>query len=288
MTTEQKEETTETERQIVVLHLGEELYGVDIAAIYTVITPHAITPVPRTPDFIAGVMNLRGRIVPVIDLRRRFGLPATEGQGRRIVIVDVEGLTAGLIVDDVTEVLRLPDAAVDAPSRLVASAESDCILGVGRIPAAGEGEERLIILLDVYRTLVTDAGGGGRAARPASGGLKEDDMNPIRVLVVDDSALMRRMVTEIVAGADGMEVAGQARDGAEALQQLEALRPDVVTLDVQMPVMDGLAALAEIMRRRPTPVVMLLSLTQAGADTTLRCLEQGAVDFVGKPGGPFP
>ena len=71
------------------------------------------------------------------------------------MIVDVEGLTAGLIVDDVSEVLRLPDAAVDAPSRLVASAESDCILGIGRIPAASEGEERLIILLDVYRTLVT-------------------------------------------------------------------------------------------------------------------------------------
>ena len=110
-------------------------------------------------------------------------------------------------------------------------------------------------------------------------------MDPIRVLVVDNSALMRRMVTEIVAGADGMEVVGQARDGAEALQKLDALRPDVVTLDVEMPVMDGLAALGEIMRRRPTPVVMLSSLTQAGAETTLRCLEQGAVDFVGKPGG---
>ena len=153
MAIEQQEDAAE--RQVVVLHLGEELYGVDIAAIHTVITPQAITPVPRTPEFIAGVMNLRGRIVPVLDLRRRFGLPDAAGQGRRIVIVDVEGLTAGLIVDDVTEVLRLPVSAIDAPSRLVASAESDCILGIGRIPAADAGEERLIILLDVYRTLVT-------------------------------------------------------------------------------------------------------------------------------------
>ena len=143
----------ETERQIVALHLGEELYGVDIAAIHTVITPQAITHVPRTPDFVAGVMNLRGRIVPVIDLRRRFGLPETTGKGQRIVIVDVDGLTAGLIVDAVSEVLRLPTSAIDPPSRLVASAEADCILGIGRIPTE-EGEERLIILLDVYRTLV--------------------------------------------------------------------------------------------------------------------------------------
>ena len=153
MATEQKEETAD--RQIVLLHLGEELYGVDIAAIHTVITPQAITPVPRTPDYMAGVMNLRGRIVPVLDLRKRFGLPDTDGAGRRIVIVDVEGLVAGLIVDDVSEVLRLPDSAIGAPSRLVASAESDCILGIGRIPAGDAGEERLIILLDVYRTLVT-------------------------------------------------------------------------------------------------------------------------------------
>ena len=108
---------------------------------------------------------------------------------------------------------------------------------------------------------------------------------PIRVLVVDDSAFMRKMVTEILARDAGICVAGQARDGADALLKLEALRPDVVTLDVEMPVLDGYATLAEIMRRRPTPVLMLSSLTQAGADATLRCLEGGAVDFVGKPSG---
>jgi two-component system chemotaxis response regulator CheB len=107
---------------------------------------------------------------------------------------------------------------------------------------------------------------------------------PIRVLVVDDSALMRKMVTEMLSQSDEIEVIGQARDGADALNKLETLRPDVITLDVEMPVMDGLAALEEIMRRRPTPVVMLSSLTQAGAETTLTCLDRGAVDFVAKPG----
>ncbi len=109
--------------------------------------------------------------------------------------------------------------------------------------------------------------------------------SPIRVLVVDDSAFMRKMVTEILARDPGLCVVGQARDGADALLKLDALHPDVITLDVEMPVLDGFGALTEIMRRRPTPVLMLSSLTQAGADATLRCLEMGAVDFVGKPSG---
>jgi two-component system chemotaxis response regulator CheB len=109
--------------------------------------------------------------------------------------------------------------------------------------------------------------------------------SPIRVLVVDDSALMRKMVTEMLSQDDGIAVVGQARDGADALTKVEALRPDVVTMDVEMPVMDGVAALAEIMQRHPTPVVMLSSLTQQGAEMTLRCLDGGAIDVVGKPGG---
>ncbi len=108
---------------------------------------------------------------------------------------------------------------------------------------------------------------------------------PIRVLVVDDSAFMRKMVSEIVARDPALCVAGQARDGADALAKLTTLHPDVITLDVEMPVLDGYGTLAQIMQRRPTPVLMLSSLTQAGADATLRCLEMGAVDVVGKPSG---
>ena len=108
---------------------------------------------------------------------------------------------------------------------------------------------------------------------------------PIKVLVVDDSAFMRKMVCEILGRDPDLCVVGPARDGADALLKLETLRPDVITLDVEMPVLDGYGTLAEIMRRRPTPVVMLSSLTQRGAEATLRCLELGAVDFVGKPSG---
>src|SRR5216684_4675490 len=107
----------------------------------------------------------------------------------------------------------------------------------------------------------------------------------IRVLVVDDSAFMRRVVSEAIAAQPDMEVAGVAINGLDALVKVEQLQPDVVTLDVEMPEMDGLTALRHLMARYPRPVVMLSSLTREGAVTTLRALNIGAVDFVAKPSG---
>src|SRR3977135_3134115 len=108
---------------------------------------------------------------------------------------------------------------------------------------------------------------------------------PIRVLVVDDSAFMRRVISEAITAQPDMEVAGQAVNGLDALIKVEQTQPDVVTLDVEMPEMDGLSALRHLMARYPRPVIMLSSLTQAGAVTTIRALTIGAVDFVAKPSG---
>uniref|UniRef100_B0T3W6 Protein-glutamate methylesterase/protein-glutamine glutaminase n=1 Tax=Caulobacter sp. (strain K31) TaxID=366602 RepID=B0T3W6_CAUSK len=105
-----------------------------------------------------------------------------------------------------------------------------------------------------------------------------------RLLIVDDSALMRRVLGDVFQNEPGFEVAF-ARDGVEALAQVHAFRPDVITLDVQMPRMDGLSCLDRIMVERPCPVVMVSSLTAEGADATLEALELGAVDFVAKPDG---
>jgi two-component system, chemotaxis family, protein-glutamate methylesterase/glutaminase len=107
----------------------------------------------------------------------------------------------------------------------------------------------------------------------------------IRVLVVDDSAFMRRVVSDAIGAESDMELIGTAVNGLDALVKIEQLQPDVVTLDVEMPEMDGLTALRHLMARYPRPVVMLSSLTQAGAVTTVRALTIGAVDFVGKPSG---
>jgi len=105
----------------------------------------------------------------------------------------------------------------------------------------------------------------------------------VRVLVVDDSAFMRNAVTKYLESDPIITVVGSAYDGLDALAKIQALKPDVVTLDVEMPRMDGLTALKRIMRECPTPVVMLSALTQQGAQATIRALMRGAVDFVPKP-----
>lgn len=107
----------------------------------------------------------------------------------------------------------------------------------------------------------------------------------IKVLVVDDSALMRKMVGDIISGTPGLELAGTANDGLECLAQVRKLKPDVVTLDIEMPNMDGLQALARLMSESPVAVLILSAHAVEGAEATLLALELGAVDFITKPSG---
>ena len=108
-------------------------------------------------------------------------------------------------------------------------------------------------------------------------------MAKIRVLTVDDSALMRQVLAQLLSKDPDIEVVGSAPDPYIAREKIKALNPDVITLDVEMPKMDGLTFLEKLMRGRPMPVVMVSSLTEAGCQTTLRALELGAVDFITKP-----
>jgi two-component system chemotaxis response regulator CheB len=107
--------------------------------------------------------------------------------------------------------------------------------------------------------------------------------SPVRVLVIDDSALMRQLLSALLADDPEIEVVGTANDPFIARDRIKALNPDVVTLDIEMPQMDGLTFLRKLMELHPMPVVMCSTLTQAGAGATLEALEIGAVDFVGKP-----
>lgn len=110
-------------------------------------------------------------------------------------------------------------------------------------------------------------------------------MEEIKVMVVDDSPFMRRVISDIINGQSDMKVVATARNGEEALLSARRFSPDVITMDVEMPVMDGLEALQRIMNENPLPVIMLSSITKQGADATVKALHLGAVDFITKPSG---
>ena len=112
--------------------------------------------------------------------------------------------------------------------------------------------------------------------------LRKNELKKIRVLIVDDSVFMRKAISRMLSLAPDIEVVDTAADGREAVEKTAQLRPDIVTMDVKMAGMDGLAALDRIMREHPTPVIMLSSLTQEGAEVTLKALDLGAVDFIDK------
>lgn len=138
------------EKQLVIFELAHEHYGVNIAAVESIIKMQAITAVPFAPPFVEGVTNLRGVVLPVIDLRKRFDLPPAEGdKNTRIIIVEINGLTVGMVVDAVAEVLRVSDESIEPPSPLMMTADSAFITGIAKI------DERLVILLDLNKVLTT-------------------------------------------------------------------------------------------------------------------------------------
>jgi purine-binding chemotaxis protein CheW len=139
------------ENQLVVFNLANEDYGVDIGAVDGIVKMQAITKVPHAPDFVEGITNLRGEVLPVLDLRKRFGLPLGEAtKDTRIVNVEVDGTKVGMVVDAVTEVLRVAEEEVEPPSPLVTTVDSAFITGIAKV------DERLIILLDLAQVLSTE------------------------------------------------------------------------------------------------------------------------------------
>ena len=139
------------EQQLVVFELANELYGVNIAAVESIIKMQAITQLPHTPPYVKGVTNLRGSVLPVLDLRIRFALPAQDDTRQtRIMIVTMGSIKAGIIVDGVSEVLRISEESIEPLPPMLNSVDSTFLKGIARL------ENRLIILLDLSCVLNLD------------------------------------------------------------------------------------------------------------------------------------
>ena len=137
--------------QMVVFSIGKELYGVGIDAVHEIVKVPDITEVPDAPAFLEGVINLRGKIVPVVDLRKRMKLDSKEKtKSSRVLITENEGRLVGLLVDAVSEVLKIQPDAVEAPPEMISSIGVQYITGVAKV------EGRLIIILDLRKVLSVD------------------------------------------------------------------------------------------------------------------------------------
>lgn len=143
-------DTSLVEQQLVVFDLGSESYGVDIGKVREIIRMQEITAIPQTSDFVEGMINLRGMVIPVVDLSRRFGLPPRERTDEsRTVVVDISGHSIGMVVDAVREVLRISSDAIEPPSAAIKTDGSSYLLGIAKVG------DRLIILLDLEQVLNT-------------------------------------------------------------------------------------------------------------------------------------
>src|ERR1700720_1098134 len=138
----------EKELQIVGFRIGTETYGVRIASVREIVRVPEITSVPSAPDLIEGVINLRGKIIPVMDLRKRFGsAPTQPDKKNRILVVELDNKLIGLIVNAASEVLKIAPSEIEPPGSVFAEGESGYVIGVGKLKG------RLIILLDISKLL---------------------------------------------------------------------------------------------------------------------------------------
>ena len=134
--------------QLVTFNIGSEEFGIEILKVQEIIRTMEITRGPRAPDYVEGVINLRGKVIPIIDLRKKFAMPAHAHDSQtRIVVVDLSGMIVGFVVDSVSEVLRIDSGTVEPPPQIVSGVDSEYISGVGKLA------DRLLILIDLDKLL---------------------------------------------------------------------------------------------------------------------------------------
>ncbi|MCL6478369.1 MAG: chemotaxis protein CheW [Peptococcaceae bacterium] len=141
-------ESSRIEEQVAVFSLHGQVYGINIESVLEIIKMESVTRIPGTPDFIEGVINLRGKVIPVMDLCKRFNMPSSEiSDSTRVIIVEAGGVTVGMIVDAVMEVIRFPSSGVEPPPPLIVGAGMESLKGIALV------DEKLIILLDLAKVL---------------------------------------------------------------------------------------------------------------------------------------
>ncbi len=267
------------ERQLVVFKIGSEEFGVDINDVREIIRMGDVTTIPGSEDYILGVINLRGKIIVVIDLAKKAGLAVKKkNKNTRVLITEIEGNTIGMVVDSCNEVLRITGDKIEpAPPIITQKIDADYIQGVGVL------DKRLLILVDLGNVIKskdtgaisgvteqhsekveTDDAGKNKDAGKSAGAKKK------KVLIVDDSTMMRGTLKSYIDAAEYDVI--EAGDGEEAVAKVKEEEPDVVLLDIKMPKLNGIEALRKIKEMRPKTVVVMETSVYED-ETKNRCLE---------------
>ena len=274
------------ERQLVVFMIGAEEFGVDINDVREIIKMEDVTAIPGTENYILGVINLRGKIIVVIDLAKKLGLSVKEkDKNTRVLITEIEGNTMGMVVDSCNDVLRITGDKIEpAPPTITQKINADYIQGVGVL------EKRLLILVDLGKVIESKDiahiskvseqhsknGGTGKTESKASSG----DSKKKKVLIVDDSTMMRGTLKSYID--TGKYDVSEAVDGEDAVAKAKDEVPDVVLLDIKMPKLNGIEALRKIKEMNPKTVVVMETSVYED-ETKKECLELGAADYLKKP-----
>jgi len=150
-TDRQKKEDGNELLQLVTFQIGNEEFGVDILKVHEINRVIQVTKVPNAPNYVEGVINLRGKVIPIVNLRLKLGMPKKEeDKNTRIIVVELDGKTIGFLVDAVSEVLRIPRSITEPPPPMVSGIQSEYITAVGKL------EDRLLILLDLDKVFSTE------------------------------------------------------------------------------------------------------------------------------------
>ena len=286
-----KTETTEgTVAEYVTAVIGGQLFGLPISRVQDVFMPERLTRVPLSPGEIAGVLNLRGRIVTVIDMRARLGLPKNDdGRPPMAVGVDLRGESYGLLIDQIGEVLKLADDGCEENPVNLDPRMAKLAGGVHRTRWSAHGRSRR---RSCPRNRTRRAGGIRSTTQPRRK-LKSQWKRPLRdthkaeakmrtCLVVDDSSVIRKVARRILEGLDFQIV--EAEDGEKALEVCKRGLPDAILLDWNMPIMDGYEFLGNL-RRMPggdQPKVVFCT-TENDVAHIARALHAGANEYIMKP-----
>ncbi|MCK5040081.1 MAG: chemotaxis protein CheV [Candidatus Aenigmarchaeota archaeon] len=264
------------ERQLVIFRIEKEEFGVDINDVREIIKMEDITHIPRTEDYIIGVINLRGKIIVVVDLAKKLGMPAKErDKNTRVIITEFEGNTVGMVVDECNEVLRITgDKIKPAPSTITKKIDSDYLQGVGIL------EDRILILLDLGKVFENKDVDYIKQVEDQHSGQPEKKEEKKKVLIVDDSSMMRGTLKSYI-DADKYDVI-EAGDGEEAVLKVKEEKPSLILLDIKMPKLDGIGALKQIKEVNPKTVVVMETSVYED-ETKELCLKSGAKDYLKKP-----